>query len=184
MRDSHRASRDKPDETTEAPGVSVDMVGAQGSGASPSLSTGSFVGLGLAPGPLEVSSLETERVGGAPPEGPSNSACFIPIILQVISVGQGSGLTPSHPLPHRHARLSDLPPLMRIQIYIPDSSVGKESTRNAGDLGSIPGLGRSPGEGKGYPFQYSGLENSMDCISPWRGKESDTTEQLSFSLSL
>ena len=33
-----------------------------------------------------------------------------------------------------------------------------------GDLGSIPGLGRSPGEGKGYPLQYSGLENSMDCI--------------------
>ena len=38
----------------------------------------------------------------------------------------------------------------------PDSSVGKESTCNAGDLGSIPGLGRSPGEGKGYPLQYSG----------------------------
>ena len=35
---------------------------------------------------------------------------------------------------------------------------------NMGDLGSIPGLGRSPGEEKGYPFQYSGLENSMDCI--------------------
>ena len=34
---------------------------------------------------------------------------------------------------------------------------------NAGDLGLIPGLGRSPGEGKGYPLQYSGLENSMDC---------------------
>ena len=77
----------------------MDMVGAQGSGASPSLSTGSFVGLGLAPGPLEVSSLETERVGAAPPEGPSNSTCFIPTILQVISVGQGSGLTPSHPPP-------------------------------------------------------------------------------------
>jgi len=46
----------------------------------------------------------------------------------------------------------------------PDSSVGKESTYNEGDLGSIPGLGRSPGEGKGYPLQYSGLENSMDCI--------------------
>ena len=43
-------------------------------------------------------------------------------------------------------------------------SVGKESACNAGDLGSIPGLGRSPGEGKGYPLQYSGLENSMDCI--------------------
>ena len=43
-------------------------------------------------------------------------------------------------------------------------SAGKESTCNAGDLGSIPRLGRSPGEGKGYPLQYSGLENFMDCI--------------------
>ena len=43
-------------------------------------------------------------------------------------------------------------------------SAGKESTWNAGDLGSIPGLGRFPGEGKGYPLQYSGLENSIDCI--------------------
>ena len=43
-------------------------------------------------------------------------------------------------------------------------SAGKESACNAGDLGSIPGLGRSPGEGNGYPLQYSGLENSMDCI--------------------
>ena len=40
----------------------------------------------------------------------------------------------------------------------------KKSTCNVGDLGSIPGLGRSPGEGKGYPLQYTGLENSMDCI--------------------
>ena len=43
-------------------------------------------------------------------------------------------------------------------------SAGKESTRNAGDLGSIPGLGRSLAEGNSYPLQYSGLENSMDCI--------------------
>ena len=43
-------------------------------------------------------------------------------------------------------------------------SAGKESTCNAEDLDLIPGLGRSPGEGKGYPFQYSGLENSVDCI--------------------
>ena len=49
-------------------------------------------------------------------------------------------------------------------LGFPDSSVGKEFTCNAGDLGSIPGLGRSPGEGKGYPLQYSGLENSKDCI--------------------
>ena len=65
----------------------------------------------------------------------------------------------------------------------PDSSVGKESACNAGDLGSIPGLGRSPGEGKGYPLQYSGLEDSMDCIVSWGRKDSDTTEPLSLSLS-
>ena len=40
----------------------------------------------------------------------------------------------------------------------------KEFTCSAGDQGPIPGLGRSPGEGKSYPLQYSGLENSMDCI--------------------
>ena len=44
----------------------------------------------------------------------------------------------------------------------PGGAVGKESTRNAGDPGSIPGLGRSPGEQNGYPLQYSGLENSKD----------------------
>ena len=44
----------------------------------------------------------------------------------------------------------------------PCGSAGKESACNVGDLGSIPGLGRSPGKGNGYPLQYSGLENSMD----------------------
>ena len=62
----------------------------------------------------------------------------------------------------------------------PDSWVGKESACTAGDPTSIPGSGRSPGEAKGYPLQYSGLENSID--SPWGRKESDTTEQLSLSL--
>ena len=56
-----------------------------------------------------------------------------------------------------------------------------ESFCNAGDLGSIPGLGRSPGKGKGYPLQYSGLENSMDCIDLGVAK-SQMTEQLSLSL--
>ena len=56
-------------------------------------------------------------------------------------------------------------------------SSGKESSCNVGDLGSIPGLGRSPGEGKSYPLQYSGLENSMS-----RGhKESDTSERFSLN---
>ena len=49
-------------------------------------------------------------------------------------------------------------------LGFPCSSAGKESTCNAGDLCLIPGFGRSPVEGKGYPFQYSGLENSMNCI--------------------
>ena len=46
----------------------------------------------------------------------------------------------------------------------PCGSAGKESACNAGNLGSIPGLGISLGEGIGYPLQYSGLENSMDCM--------------------
>ena len=46
----------------------------------------------------------------------------------------------------------------------PGGSVGKESACNAGDSSSIPGLGRSPGEGNSYPLQYSGLENSMDYV--------------------
>ena len=57
----------------------------------------------------------------------------------------------------------------------PYGSAGKESACNAGDLGLIPGLGRFPEEGKGYPLGYSGLENSMD-YRPWGHKESDTTE--------
>ena len=54
----------------------------------------------------------------------------------------------------------------------PCGSAGKESACNVGDLGLIPGLGGSPGEGD---LQYCGLENSMDCI-PWGRKESDMTE--------
>ena len=64
----------------------------------------------------------------------------------------------------------------------PDSSVGKESACNAGDLRLIPGLGRSAGEGIGYPFQYSGLENSRDYrVQGVTERELDTTEQLSLS---
>ena len=68
----------------------------------------------------------------------------------------------------------------------PEKSYNKEvkaSASNAGDLGSIPGSGRSSGEGNGNPLQYSCLENPMDggaCVgySPWDRKESDTTERL------
>ena len=99
----------------------------------------------------------------------------------------GDAIQPSHPL------LSPSPPAhnpsqhqgLHITIYkidsqwefavciavwlrklkgFPCASAGKESTCNEGDLGSVPGLGRSPAEGKGYPLQYSGLENSVDYI--------------------
>ena len=63
-----------------------------------------------------------------------------------------------------------------IFLGFPGGSAGKESACSVGGLGLIPGLGRSPGEGNGYPLQYSGLENSK------RGrKELDTTERLSLS---
>ena len=66
--------------------------------------------------------------------------------------------------------------LTLVFLGFPGDSVGKESACNAGDLGLIPWLGRSPGEGKGYPLQYAGLENSMGCTVDGVAKESDTTE--------
>ena len=74
-----------------------------------------------------------------------------------------------------------------LYLGFPGGSNGKESAYNAGDLGSIPGLGRSPGlersrgEGNSYPLQYSGLENpygqrSLAGYSPWGHKESDMTD--------
>ena len=68
----------------------------------------------------------------------------------------------------------------------PCSSVGKESVCSAGDPGSIPGLGRSPGEGNGNSLQYPCLEKShgqrslVDC-SPWGRKESGVTERLTLN---
>ena len=62
-------------------------------------------------------------------------------------------------IPERRERLPT-----PVFLSFPDALDGKESTYNVEDLGTIPGLGRSPREGKGYPFQYSILENSTDCI--------------------
>ena len=72
----------------------------------------------------------------------------------------------------------------RVWKRFPSGSGGKEPTRNPGDLGSIPGLGRSPEKGHGNPFQYSCLESpsgqrSLAGYSPWGRKELDTTEWLS-----
>ena len=74
--------------------------------------------------------------------------------------------------------------LLRLEAGFPGGSDGNKSACNAGDLGLIRGLGRSPREGKGCPFQYSGLENShgqrsLAGYSPWGRKELSTTEQLS-----
>ena len=80
---------------------------------------------------------------------------------------------------------------LSLLIYIsclggfPGDLDGKKSSCSVGDLGLIPVLGRSPGEGNGYPLQYSGLENfhGLAGYSPWGRKESDTTERLTLSLS-
>ena len=71
-----------------------------------------------------------------------------------------------------------------LQLGFPCGSAGKESTCNAGDPSLIPGLGRSPGKGNGYPLQYSGLENpygqkSLVGYIPWGHKELDLTGRLS-----
>ena len=61
-----------------------------------------------------------------------------------------------------------------IYMGFPCDSADKESSCNAEDLGSVPGLGRSPGEGNGYPLQYSGLENAMNCVVHGVAKSSMT----------
>ena len=69
-----------------------------------------------------------------------------------------------------------------VDLGFPGGSDGKWSACNVGDLGSIPGLGRSPGKGHGYPLRYSCLEShgqsSLVGYSPWGHKEFDMTEQL------
>ena len=82
---------------------------------------------------------------------------------------------------HTHTASLDLKPPSTDCGGFPGGSASKESTCNAGNLGSIPGLGRSAEEGKGYPLQYSWLENphghrSLVVCSPWGRKESDMTK--------
>ena len=94
---------------------------------------------------------------------------FIPFSLSPSSASSSSVLSWQH-----------------IYMGFPGGSAGKKSTCNVGDLGLIPGLGRCPGEGKGYQLQYSGLENphgqrSLAGYSPWGCKQSDRTEWLSIA---
>ena len=67
-------------------------------------------------------------------------------------------------------------------VLFPCGSAGKESASNARDLGSIPGLGRSPEEGKDYPLQYSGLENSKECIVHGVAKSQTLLSNFHFEL--
>ena len=69
-------------------------------------------------------------------------------------------------------------------LGFPCGSAGKESACNVGDVGSIPGLGRSLGEGKGYPLDSSGLENSTDCIVHGVAKSWTQLSDFDFSLSV
>ena len=75
------------------------------------------------------------------------------------SVGKDPGLIPGLGRSTGEGRL-----LTPVFLGFPGGSAGKESASNVGDLGSLSGLGRSPGNGNGYPLQYFGLENSMDSI--------------------
>ena len=82
--------------------------------------------------------------------------------LCLLFIYQGSTLPSSPALTHTGTFTVHIIVPHDVQGF-PGGSAGKESTCNVGDLGSILGLGRSPGEGKGYPLQYHRLENSMDC---------------------
>ena len=72
--------------------------------------------------------------------------------------------------------------IWELPVGFPGGSAGNKSASNAGVLGLIPGLGRSPGEGKGYPLQYSGLENSMDYIVHGVAKSQTRLSDFHFSL--
>ena len=118
----------------------------------------------------QVSWLQADSSPAEPQGKPKNTGMGSLSLLQGVFLTRESngGLLPTEPLgklggPGSFPCLCSHSVLF-IFVGFLDSSVGKESACNAGDPGSISGSGRSPGEGKGYPLQYSGLENSMDCI--------------------
>ena len=86
----------------------------------------------------------------------------LPEFTQTHVHGVGDAIQLSHPLSFKN--FQNLYGVCPFPLGCPGGSAGKESTCNAGDLGLIPGLGRSPEEGKGYSLQCSGLENPMDYI--------------------
>ena len=99
----------------------------------------------------------------------SGALAFEPELQEWSGVGRMARTNPSGWvawLPEGEAELPSPCPedSLLLVTFLPCGSAGKESACSAGDLGSIPGLRRSAGEGKGYPLPCSGLENSMDCI--------------------
>ena len=85
-------------------------------------------------------------------------------VIQYILLTKLTGFRNSFSLEHLEGPGLHGKKLDYLLFNFPGVSDGKESACNVGDLGLVPGLGRSPGEGKGYPLQYSGLENSVGCI--------------------
>ena len=84
---------------------------------------------------------------------------YLQVLIRWICLGSGLSVA-GPPSAQKVLLLGEL----MLASGFPCGSADKESAGHVGDLSSIPGLGRSPGEGKGYPLQYSGLENFMDCI--------------------
>ena len=106
--------------------------------------------------------------------------CRASLVAQLVKNPPAMQETPVQFLGQKiHCRRDRLP--TPVFLGFPGGSAGKESACSSGDLGSIPGLGRSLGEGNRYPLQYSDLENSMECIVHGVALESDMTEQLSLS---
>ena len=117
-----------------------------------------ILGLGRSPGEgkgylLQYSGLENSK----------GLSLWASLIAQLVKNLPAMQETPVQFLVRKICRRRDRLPTP-VLLDFPCGSAGKESACNVGDLGSIPGLGRSPGEGKGYLLQYSGLENSMDSI--------------------
>ena len=98
------------------------------------------------------------------------------LYIYLLAALDGCGLNPSPWQWKQQVLTTGLPGnshSLKVLMGFPRGSAGKEYACHAGDLGSIPGLGRSPGEGKGYLLQYSGLENSVDCIVHGFAKKHD-----------
>ena len=108
-----------------------------------------------------------------------SSTLFCSLLLVCFAIFYVYLLLPSFRNFHLCSSACSLLPSLLLYPSFFCGSVGKESACNTGDLGPIPGLGRSPGEGIGYPLQYSSLENSMDCIVHRVAKSQ--TDQVTFT---